>query len=577
MKNQELAQIFYQMAEFLEIKEDSFRARAYNKVARVLDSTEKNIEEIYQEGGLKALDEIPGVGKNIALKVEEYIKTGKVKEYQKLKKESPVDLESLTKVEGLGPQKIKSLYKKLNIKNIKDLEKSAKKGLIRELEGFGEKSEKNILQAIEFAKADRGRFLLGAILPEVREIVKQLEKLPQTGKVSLAGSIRRMKETIGDADILATSSKPDEVMEYFVKMPGIAKVWAKGLTKSSIRLKGGFDCDLRVIKKESYGAALQYFTGSKDHNISTRRIAIRKGLKLNEYGVFKKDKSSRGGQGRIAGRSEKEIYHSIGLPYIEPELRTNTGEIEAALKGKLPKIIDYNDIRGETQCHTNWSDGTNSIEQMAKAARKMGYQYIVITDHAGFLKIANGLDEKQLLKQMEEIDRVDKTISGIKILKGAEVDIKKDGTLAIKDEVLSKLDIVLGSIHSSFKMAKEDMTKRLLRAIENSCVDIIAHPTGRRIYKREGYTFDFDKIFEAAKKNRVALEINAHLDRLDLKDIDIRQAVRAGVKLTIGTDAHHSSQFSMMELGIAQARRGWAEKKDILNTRSRQEFLKYFK
>jgi DNA polymerase (family 10) len=570
MRNFELSRIFYQMSEFLEMKEDNFRARAYSKVARVLESMEKDIEEIYREGGFKALEEIPGVGEGIAKKIEEYLKTKKIKEYQRLKKESPIDVESLTAIEGIGPRKIKVLYKKLGIRNIKDLEKAAKAGKIRQLEGFGKKSEHNILQAIEFVKSSKGRFLLGVILPIVREIIARLSKLPQVNEISAAGSVRRMKETIGDIDILITSSEPDKVMDFFTAMPEVVKIWAKGPSKSSVRLRGGFDCDLRVVKKESFGAALQYFTGSKDHNILTRRIAIQKGLKLNEYGVFKKGK-------RIAGRTEKEVYQSIGLPYIEPEIRTNNGEIEAALKNQLPKLIGYDDIKGETQCHTTWSDGSATIEQIAKAARKMGYQYIVITDHAGFLRIAGGLDKEKLFKYMKEIDEVNKRISGIKILKGAEVDIKKDGRLAIKDEILAKLDIVFASIHSAFKMPKSDMTKRVIRAIENPHVDIIAHPTGRVIFRREGYQLDFEKVFKAAKENQTALEINAHVDRLDLKDTDVRQAIEAGVKLTIGTDAHNPHHLPMMELGIAQARRGWAEKKDILNTRPAEEFLAYFR
>ncbi len=580
MRNLELAQIFYQMADLLEMKEISFKPRAFEKVARVLESLEKDVADIYREGGLAALEKIPGVGKNIAKRVEEFIKTGRIKDYQKLKKECPVDLESLMAVEGLGSQKIKVLYKKLKIKNLRDLEKAAKAGKIRKLEGFGQKSEKNILQGIAFVKSSKGRFLLGLILPAVREIVSQLKNLPETGKVEVAGSIRRMKETIGDIDILITSNKPDKVMNFFVRMPAspdggqdgpeVVKVWAKGPTKSSVRLKDGFDCDLRVIKRESFGAALQYFTGNKDHNILTRRLAIKKGLKLNEYGIFR-------GRKRIAGKNEKEVYQTIGLPYIEPELRTNSGEIEAALAGQLPKIIDYSDIKGETHCHTNWSDGVETIAQMAKAAKKMGYRYIVITDHAGFLKIAHGLDEKRLLKQMAEIDRVNRLVSGIKILRGCEVDIKDDGSLAIKDEVLAKLDIVLGAIHSSFKMSRADMTTRLLRAIKNPHIDIIAHPTGRRIQRRESYQFDFGKIFKAAKETKTALEINAHFDRLDLKDTDARQAVQAGVKLTIGTDAHSPQHLPIIELGIAQARRGWATKKDILNTRPLKDFLDYFK
>jgi len=569
MKNLELSQIFSQMSEFLEMKEDGFRARAYSRVARVLDSLERDIGDIYREGGAKALKEIPSVGRGIAEKMEEYLKTGKIKEYQKLKKESPVDVEALTKVEGIGPKKIKTLYQKLGVRNLKDLEKVARVGEIAALEGFGAKSEKNILQAIAFAKTSKGRFLLGAILPVVREVVGGLEKLPEVGQISAAGSVRRMKETVGDVDLLATSSQPDKVMEHFVSLPGIVKVWAKGPTKSSVRFKGGFDCDLRVVKRVSFGAALQYFTGNKEHNILLRRLAIKKGLKLNEYGVYKK-------KTRIAGRTEKEVYQAISLPYIEPELRTNTGEIEAGLKNELPKIIGYDDIKGETQCHTDWSDGTETIEAMAKAAKKMDYQYIVITDHAGFLKIANGLDEKRLLRQMREIDKIGKEISGIKILKGCEVDIKMDGGLAIKDEVLAKLDVVVAGVHSGFKMSKTDMTKRLLRAIENPNVDIIAHPTGRIIQKREGYFFDFGKIFQAAKRNKTALEINAYFNRLDLRDIDIRQVIAAGAKLTIGTDAHNPQGLKMMELGIAQARRGWATPKDILNAGTVKDFLNFF-
>jgi len=569
MKNLELSQIFSQMSEFLEMKEDGFRARAYSRVARVLDSLERDIGDIYREGGAKALKEIPSVGQGIAEKMEEYLKTGKIKEYQKLKKESPVDVEALTKVEGIGPKKIKTLYQKLGVRNLKDLEKVARVGEIAALEGFGAKSEKNILQAIAFAKTSKGRFLLGAILPVVREVVGGLEKLPEVGQISAAGSVRRMKETVGDVDLLATSSQPDKVMEHFVSLPGIVKVWAKGPTKSSVRFKGGFDCDLRVVKRVSFGAALQYFTGNKEHNILLRRLAIKKGLKLNEYGVYKR-------KTRIAGRTEKEVYQAIGLPYIEPELRTNTGEIEAGLKNELPKIIGYDNIKGETQCHTDWSDGTETIEAMAKAAKKMDYQYIVITDHAGFLKIANGLDEKRLLRQMREIDKIGKEISGIKILKGCEVDIKMDGGLAIKDEVLAKLDVVVAGVHSGFKMSKTDMTKRLLRAIENPNVDIIAHPTGRIIQKREGYFFDFGKIFQAAKRNKTALEINAYFNRLDLRDIDIRQVIAAGAKLTIGTDAHNPQGLKMMELGIAQARRGWATPKDILNAGTVKDFLNFF-
>ena len=557
------------MADYLEMDDAFFESRAYSKVARVLESMDQDVADMYEQGGLKAVEQIPGVGKGIAKKIEEYIKVGRIYRYDKLKSQSPVDLEQLISVEGLGPRKIKILYKELKIKNLKDLEKAAESGKIAQLEGFGPKSEQNMLVAIKFVNSGGGRFLIGEILPQIREIVKELDALPEVKQISLAGSLRRMKETIGDADILVTSNGADKVMDYFVKLRGVVRIWAKGKTKSSVRFKQGFDCDLRVLKKESFGAALQYFTGSKDHNISTRKIAKKKGLKLNEYGVYKKNK-------QIAGKNEKEVYKAIGLSYIEPEIRTNSGEIEAAINNKLPRLIGYNDIKGDCHCHTNWSDGKESIKGVVEAAKKMGYEYIAITDHAGFLKIANALDEKRLLRQMTEIDKISKSISGIKIIKGAEVDIKADGSMAIDDKVLAKLELVIGAVHSRFKMDKKDMTDRLIRAMENPNVDIIAHPTGRVFQKREEYQLDWPMIFKAAKKTKTALEINAHITRLDLKDVYIRQAIQTGVKLVISTDVHPISYFSMMEYGIAQARRGWAESKDILNTRKFKSFFKYF-
>ncbi len=570
MKNLEIARIFYLIAEYLEMDEVSFRSLAYSKAARVLESLETDIGEIYGEKGIKGLKEISGIGQAIAEKIEEYLKTDKIKAFDKMKKECPVDLEKLTSVEGLGARKIKVLYKKLNIKNLKDLEKAAKSGKIGELDGFGAKSEKNILQAIEFVKAGQNRFLLGTALTMARRIIGKLEKLPEVKKISHAGSLRRMKETIGDLDILVVSSKPEKVMDFFVNMPGVVKVWAKGPTKSSVRLRNNLDCDLRIVKRESFGAALQYFTGSRDHNILVRRIVKKKGLKLNEYGVFR-------GKRQIAGKNETEVYKTVGLPYIEPELRTNTGEIEAALNDKLPKLVQLKDIKGDIHCHTDWSDGRETIKGLAKTAKSYGYSYVAATDHAGFLRIANALDGKRLLKQMAEIDKVNKSLSGIKVIKGAEIDIKADGSLAIKDEVLSKLDFVIASVHSSFKMTKDDMTKRLVRAMENEHVDMIGHPTGRVLQRREEYQLDFNEILKVAKRTKTALEINAHTTRLDLKDIYIRQAKEFGVKIGIGTDAHPSTYMSMMELGVAQARRGWAEKKDILNTKSFTKFLEYFK
>jgi len=570
MKNLEIAKLFYLMAEFVEMEKTSFISIAYNKAGRILESLERDAEEIYNKGGIKELKKIPGIGEGIARKIEEYIKTGEIKRYLELKKKCPVDLEKLTSVEGLGAKRIKFLYEELKVKNLNDLEKVAKAGKIAGLDNFGEKSEKNILQSIEIAKVDKGRFLLGKILPRARNIINELKELPETEKINIAGSARRMKETVGDIDILIVSSNPEKIMDYFVKMKGVIKIWAKGETKSSVRFRTGFDCDLRVVKKESFGSALQYFTGSKDHNIATRRIAIKKKLKLNEYGVYRNNK-------QIAGKNEEDIYKSIGLHYIEPELRANTGEIEASLENKLPKLIKYNNIKGEIHCHSDWSDGSATIEELAKIAKGIGYQYLVITDHASPLGIVHGLDGGRILKQMKEIDKVNKKISGIKILKGTEVDIKADGTLFIEDSVLSKLDFVIGAVHSGFKMDKENMTRRITKAMENIHVDAIAHPSGRIIKKREGYQFNFSEILKVAKKTKTALEINAHESRLDLRDVNIRQAINTGVKLVIGTDVHNINYFKMMELGIAQARRGWAEKKDVLNTLSTDNFLKYFK
>jgi len=570
MKNLEIAKIFDEMADFIEMKEISFKSIAYRKASRFLSSLEQDIEDIYYKGGVEELKKFPGIGDAIANKIEEFIRTDKIGAYQELKKECPVDLEELKSIEGLGARKIKFLYEKLKVKNLKDLEKAAQAGKIAKLDNFGEKSEKNILQSIEIAKSDKGRFLLGKILPMVRKIIDELKKLPETDKISVAGSVRRMKETVGDVDILIVSSEPEKIMDYFVQMKGVIKVWAKGETKSSVRFRTGFDCDLRVVKKESFGAALQYFTGSKEHNIATRRIAIKNKLKLNEYGVYENNK-------QIAGKNEKEVYKAIGLQYIEPELRTNTGEIEASLEDKLPKLIEYNSIKGETHCHSDWSDGSATIENLAKIAKEMRYEYLVITDHASPLGIINGLNEERILKQIEEIDRVNRKIPGIKILKGIEVDIKADGSLFIEDNVLSQLDFVLGAIHSGLKMDKEDTTMRLIRAMKNPHIDAIAHPFGRVIQKREGCQMDFPEILKNAKQTKTALEINAHEKRLDLRDTHIRQAIEAGVKMTIGTDVHNIDYFKMMELGVAQARRGWAEKKDILNTLSVGDFLKHFK
>ena len=574
MRNKEIANIFYEIADFLEMEGITFKPYAYQKAALILENLEKDVFDIYKIGGKDALKKIPGIGTSIADKIEEYLITGKIKYYQDLKKKMPVKIQELTAVEGLGPRKIKILYQKLKIKNIKDLEKAAKFGKIAPLFGFGKKTEKNILEGIKFLKRSKGRFLLGNILPEVKEIEKNLKSLKEVKKISVAGSVRRKKETIGDVDFLVVTKNAPKIMDFFVSLPGIIKIWGKGTTKSSIRMKQGFDVDLRAVPKKSYGSALQYFTGSKEHNIVTRKIAINLGLKLNEYGLFK-------GSKMIAGETEEEIYKILGMQWIPPELRENRGEIEAALKNKLPELIELKDIKGDLHCHSKWDGGKNSIEEMAKAAMARGYQYLGISDHTKFLRIERGLDERQLAWQRKEIEKLNLQVTTnnlqLRILHGCEANILNDGSIDIKDEALKKLDYAIAGIHSNFKMPKKKMTERIIRAMKNPYIKILAHPTGRIIKRRDEYQVDFDKILRAAKEFNVILEINSHPERLDLNDQNIKLVKEIGLKLIINTDSHHIDHLRYMEFGVAQARRGWAKKKDIINSQSLNKILKSLK
>jgi DNA polymerase (family 10) len=574
VKNQELAKIFYEIANYLEMEEMPFKPYAYQKAAITLETLEEDTEEIYKEGGRKAILKIPGVGESIADKIEEYLKTGKIKYYETLKKKTPVNMEELMRVEGLGPKRIKVLYQKLEIRNLKDLEKAAKSHKISPLFGFGQKTEKNILEGIEFLKRSKGRFLLGEILPKVKEVCQKLKSLKAVERVDSAGSVRRMKETIGDVDFLVISKNPQKVMDFFVSLPGIIKIWGKGTTKASVRMKEGFDVDIRVVPARSYGSALQYFTGSKEHNIATRKIAQDLGLKLSEYGLFR-------GPKMIAGKTEEEIYKTLGMDWMPPEIREDQGEINAALSHKLPKLIDYKDIKGDLHCHSNWDGGANSIEVMAKAAQDMGYEYLGISDHTKFLRIEHGLDEKKLAQQRKEIDKLNARFrsSNVKfrILQGCEANILNDGSIDIKDETLKELDYVIAGIHSNFKMEKTKMTERMIKVMKNPHVDIISHPTGRILKRRDEYQIDFGKILRVAKETGTILEINSYPERLDLNDQNIRRAKEVGVKMIINTDSHHKDQMRFMEFGIAQARRGWAEKGDIINCWLLEKLLKYFK
>ncbi|MBI2207903.1 DNA polymerase/3'-5' exonuclease PolX [Candidatus Woesearchaeota archaeon] len=571
MKNTLVAELLRNIAQLLEIKgELVFKIRAYEKAALVIENLEEDIEEIWKKG---SLDDIPGVGEGLAKKIEEFLKTGKLEYYEKLKKEVPVDMEELGRVEGLGPKTILKLYKKYKIKNLKELEKAAKQHKIQKIEGLGPVVEKNILKSVAFAKTSGKRFLLGHALDIAEEIKDKLKKLKDVNKVEIAGSLRRMKETIGDIDFLITSKNPARIMDFFISMDNVENVMAKGPTKASVRLKEGLDADLRIIGEKSYGAALLYFTGSKQHNIVLRKIAIKKGMKLSEYGVFDK-KTSR----LLAGKTEEECYKKLGLRYIEPETREDDGEIEAAQKNSLPKLIEYNDIKCDLQMHTKWSDGSNTILEMAQAAKKLSHEYICITDHVGkTFKIVNSLDEKRVKLQRKEIENANTKLNGIVVLQGAEVNIMDDGTLDMKDSVLKELDIVLASIHSGFKNPKEKITERIVKAMENEHVDIIAHPTGRLINQRPAYELDFEKILDKAKATKTVLEVNAYPERMDLNDVNARAAIKAGIKLSIGTDSHDADQLRNCKLGIAIARRAWANKKDIINTYTVKDMLKLLK
>jgi DNA polymerase (family X) len=568
--NAQIAAILKEISEYLAMGSEPFKTRAFERVSETIAELAEPVHETYTKLGRAGIEEIPGVGKSIADKIEEFLKTGKIKDHETLRKETPVDLVALRRVEGLGPKSIKVLYEKLGIKNLKDLGYAARKGRIRNLDGFGIKKEEKILAGIGFAESAEGRFLISSVAPTIARIEKQLGAVKGVTRVELAGSARRRKETIGDIDVLVISEKQEPVMEAAATLTDVEHVTGQGDTKTSARLHGGINLDVRVVPAESYGAALQYFTGSKDHNVAMREIAIKKGYKLNEYGLWK-------GEKRIAGKSEEEIYKALGLTWMEPEIRENSGEIEAARTGKLPKLIGYDDLMGDLQVQTDWTDGAASIEEMARAAKAQGLKYVAVTDHTKTLTIANGLDEKRIVKQWAEIDRVNKLLgSTFKVLKGTECDILKDGSLDLPDHILAKLDVVGVSVHSFFNLSEADQTERIIRAISNPHVDILFHPTGRIIGRRAAYPVDMRAIIAAAKKTGTVLEANA-LERLDLNDLHIRMAIEAGVKISIDSDSHAPEHFASLEYGIGQARRGWAEKKDVVNAWPLAKMLKFLK
>lgn len=568
MKNREIATLFQKMADVLEFKDDNpFKINAYRKSARILNDLTTDIEEIVRAGEVQT---IPGIGKGTAEKIKEYLETGIITKFEQLRKGISDELIALLEIPSLGPKTVALLHKEMKINSLEDLKQAIADERITQLPGMGKKKAENISRGIQLYTLSKERMLLGEALNTAREAIAQLEKSTKITGIECAGSLRRGKETIGDIDILATGKKGKEIIAAFVQLPLAHDILAQGDTKGSIVTATGTQLDLRVVGKDSFGAALQYFTGSKAHNIHLREVAKREGLKINEYGIFSAEK-------KIGGKQEEDIYATLHMDWIPPELREDRGEIEAALKHTLPSLLQHSDIKGDLHVHSTYSDGAYSLEEIALKAKDMGYHYVAVTDHSQSLKIAKGITEARLKEKIAEVKRLNKRLSGIKILVGTEVDIKNDGMLDYPDTLLKQLDLVIGAIHTGFKQSREQITKRIVTAMKNPYLHIIAHPTGRLLGEREPYEVDIDQVIEMANRTGTALELNAYTERLDLDDINCIKAKQKGVLLAIGTDAHHLDQLWMMELGVMVARRGWLEPKNVLNTFTAAELIKWTK
>ncbi|WP_150910339.1 DNA polymerase/3'-5' exonuclease PolX [Marinobacter halotolerans] len=566
MHNAEIARKFHELADLLEIRGDNpFRVRAYRNVASIVEGSARPMEERVAEG--EDLSAIKGIGDDLAEKIRELVKTGNLRQLKTLQKEVPGQLSELMRLDQLGPKRTRAIHEALSITTLKQLKEAAEAGKISKLSGFGAKTEQKILDEVSKFGNRESRTRLGEAEQVATSLVKYLNEVEEVSQIEVAGSYRRRKETVGDLDILVASADSKPVMDRFTNHPEVAKVASQGKTRATVYLTSGLQVDLRVVKASSFGAALHYFTGSQAHNVAIRKMAGEKKLKVNEYGVYR-------GQKRIAGKTESEVFEQVDLPWIPPELRENKGEIEAARKGRLPDLVEEDDIRGDLHMHTSATDGGNSLREMAEEARRLDYEYIAITDHSKRLTMANGLDAKRLRRQIAEIDKLNEELDGIRVLKGIEVDILEDGKLDLPDEVLDELDITVGSIHSKFELPKKKQTERVLRAMDNPRFNILGHPTGRLINQREAYEIDLETVIEAAAERGCCLELNAQPSRLDLAGRYAGMLREAGVLGAVSTDAHATDHLRFMHLGVAQARRGWMEKKHLLNTRTLKQLQK---
>lgn len=557
--NADIVAIFEEIANLLEIQgANTFRIRAYRNAARTLGELPQEARLLLEQGC--DLTRLPGIGDDLAGKISEIVSSGHCSLLQRLRRELPPAITELLKIPGLGPKRVRALYHDLDVQTVEQLHRAAQDGRIRALHGFGEKTEQNILQAVQAHASQSRRFKLATAAQYAEALCAFLQTIPGVQQVIVAGSFRRMRDTVGDLDILVTAAPDSAVMQRFTAYDEVAEIYSAGDTRASILLRCGMQVDLRVVAQQSYGAALHYFTGSKAHNIAIRRIAQQLGLKVNEYGVF------RGAQ-RIAGESEEAVYRAVGLPYIPPELREDRGEIEAARGGRLPQLVELSDLRGDLHAHTKASDGHDSLRGMALAAKALGLQYLAITEHSRRLTVAHGLDPLQLARQCDEIDRLNAQLDGITLLKGIEVDILDDGSLDLPDSVLARLDLVVGAVHSRFELSRAKQTERILRAMDHPHFTLLAHPTGRLIEQRTPYDVDMLTIIRHAKQRGCFLELNAHPQRLDLLDSHCQSAKEEGLLVCINSDAHSTFDFANLKYGIGQARRGWLGKADVLNTR----------